>query len=124
MQSDNNFRILASQRYVTTRWLSLDKTIKRLFKIWNSLILCIQAKPKDLSTKETKYSEFLSILQDGFFLKIQIIGCSMNIIFQNQSVETDNIRTETKMESRSSYTNTSNVIWLYIITKIYPVFLI
>ena len=101
IQLDNNFRILAPKRYVKTRWLSLGETIKRLLEIWNSLILYIQAKPKDLGAKETKYSEFLLILQDDFFKKkIQILGClvdkmnATNIIFQNQSMETNNIKTE------------------------------
>jgi len=94
VQEGEDLNPLSLCHYAKTRWLSLGLSLKRLLKIWDSLIKYIGvAKVEDLKNSN-KYQKFLSFLQDDLF-KTKIIFLSSvinkissrNINFQNQALE-------------------------------------
>ena len=76
IQRNENFDELSLKKYVQTRWLSLGTSLKRLFKIWPSLIEYFK-QPKVLSKKkeESHKKMFQETLNDYVFkLKLLFIS--------------------------------------------------
>ena len=97
IQKEDNFPNLGLKRYVSTRWLSLGISLKRLIQIWPSLIKYMQ-QPLSLSIKKKEKEKLLNLLKDKYF-KLKAIFLSniiekinnTNIHFQNQSLEIDQL---------------------------------
>jgi len=99
IQRKENFAELSLRKYVETRWLSLGTSLKRLLKIWPSLIEYMN-QPKVLSKKQEKKLKKTfqdSLNDDHFKLKLLFISGiidkvnSVNISFQKQDLEIDRL---------------------------------
>ena len=101
VQREGGFKILGLKNFVKTRWLSLGESLERLLIIWDSLIEYMKQKPKFSGLKKVKYDYFSSLLENkAFKMKIivwagiiQRINLS-NIIFQNQCLEIQNLKSQ------------------------------
>ena len=97
IQKAENMPQLNLCHYVETRWLSLGLSLKRLLKIWPSLIKYME-KPQTLSIKKKDKTAFSKKLKDeGFKLTILFLSGvlekvnSINTKLQNQTLEIDKL---------------------------------
>jgi len=100
IQKKEDFPELSLRKYVQTRWLSLGSSLKRLLKIWPSLIEYMN-QPRVLSKKKEEKNlkkEFQEALNDDYFkLKLFFISEVIdkvnvtNIRFQKQNLEIDQL---------------------------------
>jgi len=100
LQLDNNFKVLSPKHYVQTRWLSLGQSLERILEIWESLVCYMKLKPKFQGVTNAQYEEFISLLENKTF-KLKIVFITgifgkfneMNILFQSQNLEIQNLLT-------------------------------
>ena len=101
IQLDNGFKVLNPKRYADTRWLSLGQSLDRLIEIWDSLIVYMNSKPKYVGVQDKVYEDFIESLQNPifrlyikFFTKVINKMNHTNIIFQNQTLEIQDLKLE------------------------------
>lgn len=104
VQKGENLNPLSLCHFAKTRWLSLGSSLRRLLKIWDSLVKYIEQAKKDDKRNGSKYQSFLFLLQDEVF-KMKIIFFSSvidkistrNVNFQNQSLEIQELQNQIKL---------------------------
>jgi len=101
IQEENNLKRLNPLHYVENRWLSLGTCLRRIIEIWESLVLYMRAKPKFTGVLSSTYEYFTELLENKVF-RLKIICLAnliekiniMNIKFQNQHMEIQNLKQE------------------------------
>jgi len=102
IQREKGLKVLGNKPYIKTRWLSFGESLTRILEIWESLELYMKEKPHYAGISKEKYDDWLSLLQDKEH-KLKILCLSgiinkrlnkINIKWQNQSLEIQNLKLE------------------------------
>jgi len=101
LQTENGYLVLSLKQYINTRWLNLCESLERLLLIWDSLLLYMKRNPKLNGLKIVNYDKISKPLEAKMF-KLQIICLKgiigmlneTNIVFQNQSLDIENLKLE------------------------------